>query len=413
VTVLPAVPLPLARTDPLDPPDEYDRLRATGPVLRLRLADGRVGWLVVGHSEARAVLADRRFSARRTPGPVAVRQVDRRLVQQRARLGALPRMDPPEHTRYRRLLGGHFSRRRVAALVPRIEEITANHLDRVIEAGPPADLVADFAAPAATQVVCEVLGVPFAARRAIWRRTTAMLTVDTPHDRVLAELADALEFMRDTIQARRHDATGGVLGALAGDSGLSDDELAGLGNLLLTTGHEEPAAMIGLAVATLLAHPDQLERLRREPELVDSAVEELLRHQTILHFGVARTATERIVLGGREIRPGETVVVALSAANRDPDVHPAPHTLDLSRGADHLSFGHGIHQCLGQHLARAQLRATLTQLFTRLPALHPIVPVNRLPFRHDMFVYGVYELPVAWNTAGQVAPPTSRTACRS
>lgn len=393
------VPLPREREHPLEPPAAYDRLRASGPVVRLRLADDESGWLVLGHAEARSVLSDPRFSARRTPGPVAVRQVDAQLVRRRARLGALPRMDPPEHTRYRRLLGRHFSQRRIAALVPRIERIAAEHLDAMLAAGSPADLVTGFAAPVATQVICEILGVPYEDRHMFWARTAGLLAVDTPHDRLLEHLGDALDFMSHIVTTKRQDPSDDLLSVLVKPAtGLTDDELAGLGNLLLTTGHEEPASMIALAVVALLAHPDQLDRLRQNRGLVDPAIEELLRHQTILHFGVARTAIEPIELGGQAIHPGETAVVALPAVNRDPAVYACPHALDITRARSaHLGFGHGIHQCLGQHLARAQLRAVLTLLLDRVPTLELAAPVRRLRFRHDMFVYGVHEVPVAWS----------------
>ncbi|MEV0688168.1 cytochrome P450 [Nocardia sp. NPDC050378] len=393
-----AVALPRARNHPLDPPAEYDLMRADGPVVRLRLAADRLGWLVIGHAEARAMLSDHRFSAQRTPGPVAVRDVDTRLVQRQSRLGALPRMDPPEHTRYRRLLGRHFSPHRLARLAPRIEQITAEHLDAMITAGPPADLVTAFAAPIATQVICELLGVSYSERRTIWARTSSLLTVDTPPSTLLAQHAAALAFMHRTIEAKRCTTDEDLLGVLVrSDTGMSGDELAGVGNLLLTTGHEEPANMIALAVVALLEHPGQLAQLHHDPTLIDHAIEELLRHQTILHYGLARTATEPIELGGQVIEPGESALAALPAANRDPAVYPNPHVLDLTRTqTGHLAFGHGIHQCLGQHLTRLQLRITLSQLLRRVPTLRLAASIDRIPFRDNMFIYGAHQLPVTW-----------------
>jgi cytochrome P450 len=392
------VGFPRERENPLDPPGAYDEMRDHGPVVRLRLADGSLGWIVVGHAEARAMLSDPRFSARRTPGPVAIREVAPELVEERTRRGAVTRMDPPEHTRYRRLLSPHFGPRRVAALTHRIEEITATHLDAMIKAGPPVDLVAEFAAPVATQTICELLGISYDDRHVFWAHARTLMFVDTPRERLLAHYPVERAFMQRYIDAKRRAPADDLLSVLVDPAhGLTDDELAGVGTMLLMAGHEQPTNMIALAVLTLLEHPEQLELLRREPERIDSAVEELLRYLSILHLGTPRTPTAPVELGGQVLQPGELVIAALPAANRDPSAYPDPHVFDLGRERHgHLAFGHGIHQCLGQHLTRAELRATLTQLLDRVPTLGLATPVRELRFRHDMFIYGVDELPVTW-----------------
>ncbi|MEV0688167.1 cytochrome P450 [Nocardia sp. NPDC050378] len=392
------VRFPRERAHPLDPPVDYDRMRADGPVVRLRLADDQLGWLVIGQAETRAMLADRRFSAERTPGPVAVREVTPELVEEKTRRGAVTRMDPPEHTRYRRLLNRHFSPSHLTELVPRIEQIAAERLAAMITAGAPADLVSAFAAPMATQVICELLGVSYADREIFWAHARTLMCVDTPRDQLLAHYPVERAFMQRYIDAKRREPGEDLLSALAApDSGLDDDELTGLGNMLLMAGHEQPTNMIALAVVALLEYPEQFERLCQEPSLIDSAVEELLRYLSILHLGTPRTATEQIELGGQVIQPGELVIAALPAANRDPATYPDPHGLDISRPVTgHVAFGYGIHRCLGQHLTRIELRIALTQLTHRLPTLRLATALDRIPFRDNMFIYGAHELSVAW-----------------
>jgi cytochrome P450 len=168
--------------------------------------------------------------------------------------------------------------------------------------------------------------------------------------------------------------------------------------LLLVAGHETTANMIALSALCLLRDPDQLDALRAAPELPDSAVEELLRYLTVVQFGIRRTATEDLELNGHRIKAGTTVVAALPSGNRDEDQFPdAPDRLDVHRPySPHLAFGHGIHQCLGQQLARVELKAALSALFHRFPTLRLAVPVEEVPMRDDMVVYGVQELPVTW-----------------
>ncbi|MGX1756297.1 cytochrome P450 [Streptomyces lydicus] len=179
---------------------------------------------------------------------------------------------------------------------------------------------------------------------------------------------------------------------------LTDEELAGVGVLLLLAGHETTANMIALGTMCLLRKPDQWEALRADASLMDSAVEELLRYLTIIQFGSRRTALEDLEFGGHRIPAGSTVVACLPSANRDAEHFPGdPDQLDVHRPySPHLAFGHGIHQCLGQQLARVELKAALSALMDRFPTLRLAVPVDRVPMRDDMLVYGVHELPVTW-----------------
>ncbi|AIJ22000.1 cytochrome P450 [Amycolatopsis methanolica 239] len=198
------------------------------------------------------------------------------------------------------------------------------------------------------------------------------------------------------MRAKRAEPTDDVLGNRT-TSDLTDEELSGIGTFLLGAGLDTTANMIALGAFALLRDPDQLAALRDDPALADSAVEELLRYLTIADTGV-RAALEDVELDGQVIQAGESVTITANAANRDPERFPDPDTLDLRRhAAGHLAFGHGIHQCLGQQLARVEMRVAIPALFARFPTLRLAVPADEVPLRHDMSIYGVHRLPVTWD----------------
>jgi cytochrome P450 len=308
-------------------------------------------------------------------------------------------MDPPEHTRYRRLLTGQFTVRRMNALVPDIERIVAEHLDAMARAAHPVDLVQAYALPIPSMVICELLGVPYADRGQFQRWTAILLALDTDWETVRSTADELRAYMLDLVRAKRRLPADDLLGGLIHGGGeLTDDELANMGNLLLIAGHETTANMLALGTLTLLRNPDQLALLRADPALFDEAVEELLRYASIIQFGLLRTATEDVEIGGRWIRAGEPVVVAAAVANRDPARFADGDRLDVTKKySPHLAFGHGVHQCLGQQLARVELKVGLRALLERFPTLRLAVPVEQLRMRDDMAIYGVHELPVTWD----------------
>jgi cytochrome P450 len=395
----PLAGLPRERACPFDPPAAYRRIQEEEPVRRLTFPSGRVGWLVTGYDDARALLADPRFSSRREAGTNPVRALPPEAEDLRVQPGMFIGMDPPDHTRYRRLLTGQFTVRRMSALVPRIERIVAEHLDALARSERPADLVQTFALPVPSMVICELLGVPYADRSGFQRRTALLLTLDTEWETVRRTFDELGAYMLDLVRVKRRNPAEDLLSGLVhGPGGLTDEELVNMGNLLLLAGHETTANMLGLGVFTLLRHPGQLATLRADPALVDHAVEELLRYLSIIQFGLPRIATEDVRVGGRWIRAGEPVVAVVMAANRDPDRFPEPDRLDVTREySPHLAFGHGVHQCLGQQLARVEMRAGLGALLTRFPSLRLAVPPEQVRMRDDMAIYGVHELPVTWD----------------
>ncbi|PWK81183.1 cytochrome P450 [Lentzea atacamensis] len=385
---------------PFDPAGGLTELSGQGRIHRIE-HHGETVWLVTGHDEARAVLADPRMSADRINSPRARKLISPELHAEmfppERRAGSFIFMDAPEHTRYRRLLTGQFTVRRMRDLTPRIHEIVNARLDAMIEKGPPADLVQDFALPVPSLVICELLGVDYGDREEFQHRTAKLLSLHTTVDEQIKVNTDLRRFMHGLVRDKQRDPGDDLLSGLVRDTDLNTDELAGIANLLLIAGHETTANMLALGTFALLEHPDQLAKLREHPELVENAVEELLRYLSIISMGVSRHAKEDVTIGAATIREGETVVVSVPAVNRDETQYDDPHELRVDRPrGHHVAFGHGIHQCLGQQLARVEMAAGFTELLRRLPALRLAVPADEVPLRTDMSIYGVHALPVTW-----------------
>jgi cytochrome P450 len=384
--------LPTERQTPLDPPAE---LSERGALSRMKFADGTVGWLITTYQLTRAVLADQRFSARGELRKSPIR--DAPDEAEPAEPGMFLVMDPPDHTRYRRLLTGLFTVRRMNELIPRIQEITNEHIEAMRQAGPPVDLVQAYALPIPSLVICELLGVPYADRTHFQENASKMLKLTSTIEEFKAAIQAIEDYLLDLVSTKRAKPGDDILGGLIAGGELTDGEIATMGFLLLIAGHETTANMLGLGTFTLLTNPDQLALLRSDPGLIDGAVEELLRYLTIVHFGTTRTALEDVELDGQLIKAGEPVAISLPAANRDPMRFVDPDRLALNgNAAGHVTFGHGIHQCLGQQLARIEMRIGFNTLLREFPTLRLAVPPQEVPMRDDMAIYGVHKLPVAW-----------------
>ncbi|GGM24229.1 cytochrome P450 [Micromonospora yangpuensis] len=377
----------------------YSELREHEPVSRVRLPYGGDAWLVTRYSDARIVLADPRFSRAATLGADIPR-----MLPDPDYAPAILTMDPPAHTRIRRLVAGAFSARQVAALRPMIEAHADDLIDRMLAAGPPADLVAGFGKPLAMAVICDVLGVPPGDQERFRGWSTTAVTAQTVAPAELeAALANLSGYLTELVAARRRHPTGDVLGQLvaARDDGeqLSEEELVFLGVTLLVAGHETSEKAIADAMFVLLQRPQQVERLRADPGLLPTAVEELLRYLPLETAGGAfsRVVTEELELGGVRLEAGDVVFVRLSVANRDPRTFAEPDRLDLTRARNpHLAFGHGIHLCLGSYLGRTELQVSLDRLLDRLPRLRLAVDPAEVQWRTDGFVRGPVRLPVTW-----------------
>ncbi|MEY9996642.1 pentalenic acid synthase [Streptomyces sp. V4I8] len=393
------VVFPQSRTCPYHPPEAYDPLRDARPLSRIALYDGRPVWLVTGHALARTLLADPRLSSDRTrpdfPAPTE------RFAGLRNRKGALLGVDDPEHRVQRRMMVPSFTLRRAVELRPEIQRIVDERLDAMIAQGPPAELVGAFALPVPSMVICALLGVPYADHDFFEEQSRRLLRGPTAADTMAAR--DRLEaYFAELIDRKQKqpEPGDGVLDELVHQrlrtGELDQEEVIAFATILLVAGHETTANMISLGTYTLLQHPDRLAELRADPALLPAAVEELMRMLSIAD-GMLRVAVEDIETDGGSIRAGEGVVFSTSVINRDESVYPDPDTLDWHRSArHHVGFGFGIHQCLGQNLARAEMEIALRTLFERLPTLRLAVPAEEIPFKPGDTIQGMLELPVAW-----------------
>ncbi|GFE36195.1 cytochrome P450 [Streptomyces tubercidicus] len=392
-----AIPYFQDRTCPYHPPASYQPLREDGPLTQVTFYDGRKVWAVTGHTAARALLSDQRISADRQ-NPAFPIPSERFAAIRRVRTPLIG-VDDPEHNTQRRMLIPSFSVKRVAALRPEIHRIVDGLLDRMLAQGPPAELVSAFALPVPSMVICALLGVPYADHEFFEEESRRIL-----RGRTSEEAEDARvkleEYFAGLITAKQKKPGDGLLDELIEDrlrtGSLTHEELVRLAMILLVAGHETTANMISLGTFTLLEHPGQLAQLRAEEGLMPAAVEELLRFLSIAD-GVLRVAKEDIETGGQVIRAGDGVVFPTSLINRDDTAYPSPDELDLSRSArHHVAFGFGIHQCLGQNLARAELEIALRSLFTRLPELRLAAPAAEIPFKPGDTLQGMIELPLTW-----------------
>lgn len=392
----PALNLPaLYGSCPFSPPPAYTAAAREAAVTRAVLPDGTVCWLVTGYDEVRAVLADARFSAdARTPGFPFLSAGQRELATAKP---SFIRMDDPEHARLRRMVTKDFLVKRIEELRPGIQDIVDRAVDRMTEGRTSADLVADFALPVPSLVICLMLGVPYEDHDLFQSLSRTLLDNRTTRPEAERAHAQLMGYLAELAERKRREPGDDILSRLAAREDLTDQETASLGFLLLVTGHESTANMTAVSVLALLRRPDQAELLRRQPELVRGAVEELLRHLTIIHLGLGRAATETVRVGEVTIPAGEGVICMLSTANRDEQLFASGADFDLTRDARrHVAFGYGIHQCLGQTLARVELQIILTTLLRRLPGLRLAVPADQLTYNQANIVYGLRELPVTW-----------------
>jgi cytochrome P450 len=380
---------------PYDPPEELARRRDQEPLSRINYAGEQTGWLVTSHALGRAVLADPRFGVRAELIGNPIRGATVPDKPAAAPPGFMTRSDPPEHTRYRRNLVGQFTVRRMRQLTARIQEVTDEHLESLRRLGPPADLVANFARPIPALTVCEVLGVSDSARDAFQEQVAAMRKPDASMQELTSAFVAVHGFLRDLVVAKRKDPAADVLSGLTATD-LTDEELTNLAFTILAAGLDTTANMLAVGTLALLRCPDQAALLRDQPELTENAVEELLRYLAIIPISV-RVALADVELHGRTIKAGESVTISLAAANRDPSQYADPDRLDLRRSArSHMTFGHGIHQCLAQQLARVQMQVAFPALLRAFPTLRLAVEPADVPLRDEIALYGVHELPVSW-----------------
>lgn len=388
---------------PADPADELRELCARRRIPRVPLTSGTMVWLVARYADARKVLADPRFSSELTTPGTALPPPGQRTLAEELRdrqPGTFLEYDPPDHTRLRALVAGEFTAGAMRRLRPRIEAIVEECLDETERAGPPVDLVRTFALPMPSRVICEMLGVPLDDDFDFAGHTLVMTDLMATAEQSLAARDAMRGYMRQLVARHRGNPGDNILGRLIRNHGdeLTDEELVGIGNLLLIAGHETTAMMLGLGTLVLLQHPDQLALMRDDPSVVPAAVEELLRYVSIANHGAIRTATEDVEVGGELIRKGDVVAVSIPMVNRDETRYPDPYRFDITREAkrSQLAFGYGIHHCVAAPMARLELQIAYPALLRRFPTLRLAVPVEEVPVRTSNATHGVFALPVTW-----------------
>ena len=392
---------PVIRSCLYTPPAEYYDVQQE-QISKVRLPDGTWAWVVSKHEHVRQVLSDPSFSSDRfRPGfpnqapagqkPPPVDDRDRTMLT----------MDAPEHGPARRSVLGEFTVRRINALVPEIQRIVDEQIDQLLAQPRPADLVEAVSLPVPSRVICAMLGVPYTDHAFFQTNTAAMIKRDTTMAKRREAFDRVRDYMSNLIAEKEADPPDDLLGRQIKQrraEGTYDRRpLAALGFLLLVAGHETTANMISLGTLKLLDDPQQRAKLLADPARTVGAVEEMLRYFTIVDSGVARMATADTTVGDVTVRAGEGVLALGLVANRDPDVFPDPDDFDVDRSdRTHVAFGFGPHQCLGQNLARVELRVVFDTLLRRVPTLRLAADVADLPFKADANIYGLYALPVTW-----------------
>ena len=389
---------PFSAPDRLNLDPFYAELRRSEPLTRVRMPFGEEAWLATRYADVRTVLGDPRFSRAASIG-----RDEPRITPTQLEAGMLA-MDPPEHTRLRRLIAKAFTARRVERLRPRTREIADGLVDRMVEAGPPADLVEHFATPLPITVICELLGVPVDDQEHfhIWSEAIVSTTSLSP-EQIRSYMDSLFGYMAGLIAQRRVRPTDDLIGALVrardeDNDRLTEDEMVRMAAGLLAAGHETTVTQIPNFVYVLLTHPEQLAQLRADPALVPAAVEELMRYVPLgVASSFARYAVEDVELGGVLIRAGDPVIGSLGSANRDGEVFAEPETLDLHRSSNpHIGFGHGAHHCVGAQLARMELQVAVATLLARLPELRFAGPEEEVEWKSGLLVRGPKRMPVAW-----------------
>ena len=391
---------PFARRCPFDPPPQYAAARAQGPLLAVTLWNGKRAWVVTRHAEMRAILIDdRRFSGRMGdpdfPTVTAVRvAVDR---NERAFVG----MDNPEHDRYRRLFTREFSVRRMQALIPKMQVLADGLIDELLAQGPPADLVASLAVKYPSLVIAELFGSPYADHVFIIRCAVARHGLTQSPEEAETKARELAAYVRRLIDSKEENPGDDMLSRVIAEhvkpGNLSRDDLAETGAMILRAGHDTTTNMIGMGSLLLMRDDALRARLTADPRLIDAAVEEFLRFVSPVQFSPRRVALEDVEIAGVMVKQGEGLFMSLPSANRDEQLFACPDRIDIERDtSQHLTFGYGVHQCLGQMLARYELQVMYATILKRLPTLRLAVPLQEIRFKDDMQIYGVHNLPVSW-----------------
>jgi len=394
-TDLPVIPVPRAAHCPLHPPAEFSEWREE-PGLRRAIYHGQPAWIVSRYQDIRTALLDERLSADTIPASLKPTSPDSATPVMFARV------DDPEHNRLRRMITRDFTFRRCEAMRPKIQEMVDHHLDEMIRNGPPADLVNDFALPVPSLVIALLLGVPSDDLSLFQHHSTVGLQTSTTDEERAQSFGAMYTYIQELVSRREHEPGDDMISRLVTDyvktGQLTRETAAMTAVVMMLAGHETSANMISLGTLALIQHPEVFERLGQTADqaVIANSVEELMRYLSIVHSQVDRVVTEDFTLGGQLIRAGDMVVMNLPAGNWDTEFVDSPESLDIDRNTrGHLGFGYGVHQCIGQNLARVEMQVAFATLARRLPGLKLAVPPDELRFK-EAEIYGMKELPVTW-----------------
>ena len=395
---------PIQRTCPYGMPPGYEKLRDKGPLSRVTLWNGRVAWLVTGNEAGRRLFPDPRLSSDVLDPrfPLLAPRIE--AQRQQAAAPPLVGVDDPVHARQRRMVLPSFGVRQVNALRPVIQRYADELLDKMLAkgAGSTVDLLTEYALPMPSAVICTLLGVPYEDHHYFDERSRHVLSSSGPEQAAQAQQAftEILAYLDDLISRKQAEPGETLLDELISrqlEEGRVDrQELAMLATVLLVSGHETTSNMIALSTMALLAHPEQLEQLRADESLMPRAVDELMRFASIGDM-LMRVAKEDVEIEGHLIKAGDGVILSTMLMNRDPDSFERPDELDIHRRSGrHVGFGYGIHQCIGQNLARAEMEIALATLVRRVPTLRLAVPADQIGVNAPFVLQGVTALPVTW-----------------
>lgn len=398
---------PLQRECPYKPSDDTARFREPGPITQVRLYDGKTAWFVTGPAEVRALLADPRMSSLATYDNYPV--IDESLLHMRATRemareveGGFPEVlfgvDPPEHTRQRKMLLPRFTNRKISKYRPVIQRIVDQRLDVLMQQGPGADFMTHFAAPVPMMVVCLFLGVPY-EERDFFQAPMGDLLIPEKADQAFE---DFTEYLQQLIRAKEESPSPGegllddMVVNFVRPGKLTREELAAMAMAILMAGTATTTSAIALGTLALLDHPGQYEALVADPSLVPGAIEEILRYVNLVEQ-LSRVAMEDVEVAGHVIRKGDGILLSCAAANLDPSISSHPDEFDITQPPTNpLAFSYGLHHCLGHNLARLELDIVFRTLVKRLPNLQPAVPIAEIPWYYDFTVSRLKTFPVAW-----------------
>ncbi|HWD66449.1 MAG TPA: cytochrome P450 [Caulobacteraceae bacterium] len=392
---------PMARECPLSPPGAYKQMREERPVAPVRLWNGNKAWLVTCFDDVRKILADKRVSNNIThPGFPVLYAARAAVMQQHGKPPYFHFMDPPEHTEHRRMFTQDFSVTRVKEMEEEIQGVVDELIDEML-ARPDrsADFVKAIALPIPTRVIARILGIPYADVVKLQGMMNATSGFNQDPEAAKSSYGRLNDYVSDLVAQKEANPANDTISRLISDQ-LRPGKIDRPGLIrvllfLLIVGHETTTSMIALGTLMLLEHEEQREKLARDPSLTQNAVEELLRYLSIVHLTTCRVAIEDIEIGGETIKAGEGIVALISSANRDASQFENPDVLDINRDArTHVAFGFGVHQCLGQTLARLELRITLNSIVQRIPTLKLAQPIDELKFKS--YINGVQSMTVAW-----------------